>query len=155
MMRTLAKITIACLIGSSPAAAETSKVSGGGEQITAGGITFSMTVNANETPSGVKGSIQYSRTENGGVQALSVHAQAACVWVSPDGTRAVVAGPAKVQAGAKENEWFFAAIKEGGAGSGDRVRAGFASESAAMIKCDAGETRFPGIVEEGNFTIHN
>lgn len=148
-----ATVAVACLFAISPASAAASKVSGGGEQINAGGITFSMTVNANETRGGIKGAIQYSRTANSGGQALSVHAQAACFWVSPDASRAVVAGPAEVQAGTSEGDWFFAAVKEGGTGSGDRVRAGFASESEARTKCDNGETLFPGVVEEGNFTI--
>jgi hypothetical protein len=154
-MKLLKTIAIASIIGTSLAAAAEPKVTGGGEQIVAGGITFGMTVNAIDTRSGVKGSIQYSREANGGAQALSVHAKATCLWVSPDASRVVVAGPAEVQAGVSEGDWFFAAVKEGGTGSGDRVRAGFASETEGRNKCENGETRFPGLVAEGNFTIRN
>jgi hypothetical protein len=83
-----------------------SKIVGGAEEIQASGAVFSMTVNAISTAAGLKGSIQYSREAQPGLDELSVHATAYCSWISDDGTRAVVAGPAMGQVGAAGGDWF-------------------------------------------------
>ncbi|MBU1133158.1 hypothetical protein KKG08_02715, partial [Patescibacteria group bacterium] len=52
-------------------------------------------------------------------------------------------------------QFINVAIKEGGTGSGDRVRVRIMSPEAAEAACmyPDGETSFPGIVEEGEFKI--
>jgi hypothetical protein len=117
------------------------KVTGGAETITALGVVFSMTANGIETPNGLKGNIQYSREANNGAMELYVHANVACMWISPDGSRAELGGPAMVQSnptGLATDDWFRVAIAEGGTGSGDSVRAHFV---AAGTVCD-GEKSF-------------
>lgn len=141
------------LLASAPAFANGAKITGGAERINAGGVIFSMAMNAIDTPKGVKGSIQYSREANNGAAELFVHAKAQCFWISDDGLRAVVAGPAEVQSGYQSNTWFFAAVREYGTGYGDQVRAGFINQAGGEAKCANGETNFPGLVEEGEFKI--
>jgi len=149
----------ALLIAAQQAFAGGPKVTGGGNTIksSAAEILFSMTASGIETGNGrINGSIQYSREANNGSAELFVHTSVVCMWISPDGLSAVVAGPAEVQSnpsGIAEEAWFFAAIQEGGTGYGDRVRTGFVDVQGGLDKCLNGETLFPGLVEEGNFTI--
>lgn len=147
-------ITSILLVLAAPSAfAGGPKITGGADRINAGGTIISMTVNSINTSNGIKGSIQYSREANNGAAELFVHASSYCMWISADGLRAVVAGPAMVQSGVSGGEWFFAAIQEGGTGYGDMVRAGFATMTQGMDACTNGESSFPGLVEEGEFKI--
>jgi hypothetical protein len=50
-------------------------------------------------------------------------------------------------------EWFVAAIQKFGTGSGDLVRATFATKIEGEAKCITGETLFPRLVQEGEFKI--
>jgi len=142
----------ALLIATQSWAGAGAKVTGGAETITAGGIIFSMTANGIETPKGLKGNIQYSREANNGAVELYVHASVACMWISADGLRAELGGPAMVQSnptGIATNDWLMVAIEEGGTGSGDSVKVNFVPAESV---CD-GQTSFPGDVLEGEFKI--
>ena len=135
------------------------KLNGGSGNVVAGGINFSLTANALTSGKGeVKGNLQYSR-ENQSVADLSVHAKVECYGVLSDGTVATAAGPADVQNdpsnAVPSDYWMYVAVKEGGTGSGDTVRVRFLSETDAKAMCENPnlETTFPGLVEEGDFTI--
>jgi hypothetical protein len=130
------------------------RVTGGAEYIAAGGVTFSMTANAITTPKGLRGSIQYTR--DNGTAALIVHASVECLVISADGTRAVMAGPAMVQEntiGANTNDWFAAAVREDGTGSGDNVRAWFVTAGFSCAGYNLDSSAFPGEVMDGEFKI--
>jgi hypothetical protein len=130
------------------------RVTGGAEYIAVGGITFSMTANAITTPRGLRGSIQYTR--DNGSAALVVHATVECLFISADGTRAVMAGPPTVQENtiaANTNDWFAASVREGGTGSGDNVRAWFVSSTFNCATYNLDSAAFPGEVLEGEFKI--
>ena len=156
-MKKFSKVLLASslltIAATSPAFAGGAKITGGAERISTGSVIFSMTVNAIDTAKGVKGSIQYSREAQGSTPELFVHAKSECFWISSDGLQAVVAGPAEVQSGIQDDVWFFAAIREGGTGYGDLVRAKFVGQLAGEALCKNGETSFPALVEEGEFKI--
>jgi hypothetical protein len=46
-------------------------------------------------------------------------------------------------------------IKEGGVGSGDRVRVRVMAEAAALVVCGTPSGSFPGTVYDGNFNIRS
>jgi hypothetical protein len=148
-----AAVVGAMILASPPTSAGTGhKVTGGAETITAGGVVFSMTANAIQTKSGLKGHMQYSREAQDGTVELYVHATPECLWVSGDGMKAEMAGPAMVQSnpnGFPTNDWLAVAIEEGGTGFGDAVRVHFVD---AGYSCP-GESSFPGDVLEGEFKI--
>ena len=153
----LGLVSVLYVFSLSAIAAAGDKITGGADSVLAGGISISLTANAVVTGNGsIKGHIQYSREAQTSAVELYVHAVAECMWISADGTSAVVAGPATVQSnpnGAPTADWFVIAIREGGTGAGDEVRAIFATEADGLLKCQNGETSFPGEVLEGNFTL--
>lgn len=140
-------------------AVEPDKVTGGSEKLIAGGTNFGLAVNAvhaGKNGDKLNGKIEYSRDN------LKFHAAIQCVKATPDGMIATVAGPVTKEQYDPENvinketsDWAYVAIKEGGTGSGDRVRVLLLSETEALEKCSNpdGETSFPGIVEVGEFKI--
>ena len=143
------------VVAVSPAQAQP-KITGGAELIPAGGNAFSLPAHAIETRNGVKGNIQYSR-ENQSVADLFVHAKTQCYGISGDGMRAVLAGPCEPQydPGGACVDWLVVWIQEGGTGAGDSVRVFFLPMANAVLGCLSpdGANIFPGIVQEGNFTI--
>jgi hypothetical protein len=162
MKRLIIGLTVVLLLGSvgvvkaeiNSSSQKPEKIVGGAETIKADGVTFSLSVNAVYTGKNndvLKGKILYSRDN------LKFHAETNCVMVNSEGNVATVAGPiTEVYEGSVgNNEWAYVAIQEGGIGSGDRVRVRLLSEEDAMENCQnpAGETTFPGLVEEGEFKI--
>ncbi|MFH1648874.1 MAG: hypothetical protein ABIA11_04090 [Patescibacteria group bacterium] len=136
---------------------EPNKVTGGADRIKAGSTYFSLAVNAvhaGKNKDKLTGKIEYSR------DTLKFHAETQCVRANQEGTVATIAGPITKEQydpnnAIKEGDWAYVAIKEGGTGSGDRVRVRIMSPEAAEAACmyPDGETSFPGIVEEGEFKI--
>lgn len=152
-------LIIALLAITVPAGAASwkSKITGGGQAV-AGGTYFSINVSATEKASGeYKGQMQYSRY-NG---TLDMHASVKCSWISGDGKTALAAGPAKAQNDpgnyvASQGGWMVVMVKEGGTGSGDRVKVIGSTKDAAMNFCSNGFSGgFPGLVVDGNFKIRS
>lgn len=125
------------------------QVTGGASLITAGGIDFSLSVNAIVMPDGetVKGQIDYERTD------LAFTADVECSNVNLDGTVATAAGPVTNYETGSGGAWVAVTVREGGTGSGDQVRVMLTSEATGKALCsDLGQAT-PGVVHEGNFTI--
>jgi len=108
----------------------------------------------------LKGKIQYFHAP----RSLSMHADVECSGISTDGTVAVAVGPAKVQSDPTHfmdpYPWFGVAVREGGTGSGDRVRVPvFTNEASALVFCGQADTLVNttwGVeVIDGNYTIRN
>ncbi len=146
------------------------KVTGGAGSITAGGVEFSLAANAIETgkfdpetgeQGEVKGSIQYSRNQQGDVDALHVHATTTMYDIGDEGVKAVVCGPAEAQfdpSGAVgSDDYLVVNLLEGGTGSGDRVRVRLLSGKEVKANCSDARSNdsFPGIVNEGEFKIRS
>lgn len=146
------------------------KVTGGAGSITADGVEFSLAANAIETgkfdpetgeQGEVKGSIQYSRNEQGGTSALHVHATTTMYDIGDEGVKAVVCGPAEAQFDPSgevgPDDYLVVNLLEGGTGSGDMVRVRLLSGEEVKTNCsDAGSnTSFPGVVNEGEFKIRS
>jgi len=141
------------------------KITGGAEQILAGGDTISVTVNAIKVGPNkdvTKGNIQYTREDFEGMDDLIVHAKVDDFYVNPDGEYAVAIGEAMPQydPGGQvfELAWVVVQILEGGTGAGDQIRFRIKDEDEAKAILSAAPTTpvpasLPGEVLEGEFKL--
>jgi hypothetical protein len=93
------------------------------------------------------GQSYYARSQ-GGLQFLTA---VECLSVAPDGSSAVVAGPARAVAGNLPDGWAQLEILEGGEDTADMARVAFVSAEEAA-RCEASGD-YPGTVVEGDFVI--
>lgn len=135
----------------------TPKVTGGADAAS-GTIDFTLAVNVIEDKDGnVRGKIQYSREDQAGAQALKFHASVECSELFSSGTTATAVGPiTNVQedpAGQIDLDTMNFAVVAVEEGSPDRVRVYFVSSDDSQSACTTEETSFPGIVQDGNYTL--
>ena len=138
------------------------KLTGGAEDISAGGVTISVAAHALMTGKGLKGQFQYTR-ENQAIADLVLHGTVQCAGFGTNGTSgndiAVVTGPgvAQIDDGGSfsPGDWIVIGIEDVAIGSGDKVRVRIEPEGVATAFCDdpASLLNFPGIVIEGEFKV--